>query len=91
MRQASPRPPSREHRDPHDDLATFWRKLHRRGAELAKAFAVRTVDVYLRAKHRLAGHFARFKDDNPVYEMNGVQNSGVVCAREQRLLGLDYV
>ena len=56
-------------RNPHDNFATFWRKLHRRRHEMAKVFAVSPVDVYLRAKHRLAGHFARFESDNPVCQM----------------------
>ena len=56
-------------RNPDDDFATFWRMLHRRGHKLAEAFAVGPVDMYLRAMHRLAGHFARFEDDNLVYQM----------------------
>ena len=41
-------------RDPHDDFALSGRKLHRRGHELAEVFAGSPVDLYLRAKHRLA-------------------------------------
>ena len=55
-------------RDPPDDFATFWRKLHRRERELAEVFAVSPVALYLRAQHRLAGHFARFENDKPVYQ-----------------------
>ena len=73
-------------RDPHDDFATFWRKLHRRGHEQAEAFAVSPVDLYLRAKHRLAGHFARFENDNPVYQMMVCRNLAW-WRQEQRLLG----
>ena len=47
-------------RNPNDDFATSWKKLHRRGHDLAEAFAVSPVDMYLCAKHRLAGHFALF-------------------------------
>ena len=61
-------------RDPHDDFATLWRKLHRRGHELAGAFAVSPVDMYLRGKHSLAGHFARFEEDNPVYQLMVCRN-----------------
>ena len=43
------------------------RKPSRR--ELDEAFAVSPVGMYLRAKHRLARHFARCESDNPVYQM----------------------
>ena len=56
-------------RNPNDDFATFWKKLHRRGHDLARVFATSPVDLYLRTKHRLAGHFARFENDSPVYQM----------------------
>ena len=36
---------------------------------LAEVFAVSPVDLYRRAKHRLARHFARFESDNPVFQM----------------------
>ena len=69
-------------RDPHDDFATFWRKLHHGRHELAEAFVVSPVDAYLRAKQRLAGLFARFEYDNPVYQMLvGVQKPGMVAPR----------
>ena len=56
--------------NPHDDFFFFfWRKLTRRGHELAETFAVSLVDMYLRAKHRLAGHSARFESDNLLYQM----------------------
>ena len=72
-------------RNPHDDFATFWRKLHRRGHELAEGFAVGPVDMYLRAKHRLAGHFARLENDNPVSDA-GVQKSCVVASGTTRMV-----
>ena len=61
-------------RNPNDDFVTFWKKLHRKGHELARIFAVSPVDLYLRTKHRLAGHFARFESDNPVYQMMESRN-----------------
>ena len=70
-------------RNPHDDFATFWRKLHRRGHELAEVFAVSPVDLYLRTKLRLAGHFARFESDNP--DDDGVQESGLVASGATRV------
>ena len=66
-------------RDRRDDSATFWRKLHRREHELAEACAVSPVDMYLRALHSLAGHFARFENDKPV------QKPGVVAPETTRM------
>ena len=60
-------------RNPNDDFATFWRKLHRKGHDLTRVFAVSPVELYLRTKQCLAGHFARFECDHPVYQMDGVQ------------------
>ena len=48
-------------RNPNDDFATFWKKLHRKGHDLARVFAVSQVDLYLRTKHRLAGHLPVLK------------------------------
>ena len=42
-------------RNPNEDSATFWKKLHHKGHDLARVFAVSPVDLYLRTKHRLAG------------------------------------
>ena len=46
---------------------------------MAEAFAVSPVDMYLRAKHRLAGQFARFESDNPAHQVLVCRNlpSGV--------------
>ena len=56
-------------RNPNDDFATFWKKPHHKGHDLARIFAVSPVELYLRTKHRLAGHIARFESGNPVYQM----------------------
>ena len=61
-------------RNPNDDFATFWKKLHRKGHDLARVFVVSPVDLYLRTKHRLAEHFARFESDNLVYQMMVCRN-----------------
>ena len=68
--------------NPHDDFATFWRKLHRRGHELAEVFAVSPFDMHLRAKHRLVGHVARFVFDNPVYQL--LESRNLACWREEQ-------
>ena len=73
-------------RNPNDDFATFWKKLHRKGHDLARVFAVSPVDLYLRTKHRLAGHFARFESDNPVYQMLVCRNLAW-WRQEQRVWG----
>ena len=62
------------------------RKLHRRGHKLAETFAARPVDMYLRAKHRLAGHVALFENDNPVYQMMVCRKLAWWC-QEERLWG----
>ena len=46
-------------RNPNDDFATFWKKLHHKGHALARVFAVSPVELYFRTKHRLAEHFVR--------------------------------
>ena len=74
-------------RNPNDDFATFWKKLHRRGHDLARVFAVSPVDLYLRTKHRLAGHFARF--ESCVSDV-GVQKFGLVASGATRM-GQDEV
>ena len=61
-------------RNPNDDFATFWKRLPSKGHELARVFAVSPVDLYFRTKHRLAGHFARFENDSPVYQMMVCRN-----------------
>ena len=73
-------------RNSTDHFATFWKKLHRRGHDLAKVFAVSPVDLYLRTKHRLAGHFARFENDSPVYQMLVCRNLAW-WRQEQRVWG----
>ena len=73
-------------RDPNDDFAAFWKKLHRRGHDLARVFVVSPVDLYLRTKHRLAGHFARFENDSPVYQMLVCRNLAW-WRQEQRVWG----
>ena len=74
-------------RNPNDDFATFWKKLHRKGHELARVFAVSPVDLYLRTEYRLAGHFARSECDNhPVYQMMVCRNLAW-WRQEQRVWG----
>ena len=46
--------------EPSLRLRNFLEEAARRGHELAEVFAVSPVDMYLRAKHCLAGHFCPF-------------------------------
>ena len=71
--------------DPHDDFATFWRKLHRRGHEIAETFAVSPVDMYRRAEHRLAGH-CPFRERQPCESDDGVQEFGMVASGPTRMV-----
>ena len=77
-------------RNPNDDFATFWKKPHRKGHDLARVFAVSPVDLYLRTNHRLAGHFARFESDNFCVSHVGVQEFGLVASGTARM-GQDEV
>ena len=45
----------------------FWKQLNRRQHDLVKVFNADPVTLY--RKRRLAGHFARSTNDNPVYGM----------------------
>ena len=60
--------------------------MHRRGHELAEVFEISPVNMHHRAKHRLAGHFAHFENDNPVYQML-VRRNLAWWRQEQRLWG----
>ena len=43
--------------------------LHHRGHEQANVYVAEPVAMCHRTKHRLAGHFARFSDDTPIFGM----------------------
>ena len=73
-------------RDPHDDFATFLEKAAPQEARVGRSLRSQPVDVHLRAKHRLAGQFARFENHNPVYQMLVCRNLAW-WRQEQRVWG----
>ena len=72
-------------RNPHDDFASFWRKLHRRGHELAEAFTESVLLTCIFAQSIVSRRILPvFEDDNPVYQMLVCRNLAL-WRQEQRV------